>query len=71
MALYIVRKRNPYYPVGTWIECFEQGCRRVRVETVNRQLEVVADEGLLLPEKDLRPFMIKPMKRGLDKWHDR
>lgn len=67
MALYIVRKANPFYPTGTWIECFEQGCQKARVETVNGRLEVVANEGLLIPLKELKPFVMRPMRGGLDK----
>lgn len=67
MALYIVRKANPYYPTGTWVECFEQGCQKAVVKTVNNRLEVVDNEGILLPLQQLKPFLMKPAKWGLDK----
>lgn len=65
--LAVIRKRNPYFKPGTWVECFDDGCRAVDVEQVNNRLRVVREKGIIIPQKELAPFMSKALKRGLDK----
>ena len=65
--LAVIRKRNPYFPPGTWIECFDDGCRKVEVESVNNRLKVVKEVGIILPQEKLEPFMTKALSKGLDK----
>ena len=71
MSLFVVRKRNPYLSPGTWVECFDDGCQKAKVETQNNRMKIVGHEGLLIPESLLRPFMMRPIKHGLDKWSDK
>jgi hypothetical protein len=65
--LAVVRKRNPYFPPGTWIECFDDGCRKVEVESVNNRLKVVKEVGLVIPQDKLEPFMSRALSKGFDK----
>lgn len=65
--LAVITKPNPHLRVGQWIECFDDGCRKVNVETVNNRLRVVSEEGIILPREVLAPFMMRTLKRGLDK----
>ena len=65
--LAVVRKQNPYFPPGTWIECHDDGCRKVEVETKDNRLRVVKEVGLIIPQKELQPFMSKALSRGFDK----
>ena len=67
MALYFVKKRNPYWRPGTWVECFDQGCRQVEVEQVEHRLKVVRDVGLVFPLSEVQEFLMRVQKRGLDK----
>ena len=52
---------------GTWVECFDDGCRRVTVTSVNNRLQVVREEVLIVPQSELAPYMMRALKRGLDK----
>ena len=65
--LAVVRKRNPYFKVGTWVECFDDGCRKVEVETKNRRLHIIREVGIAIPQDKLAPFMSRAVKSGLDK----
>jgi hypothetical protein len=65
--LAVIRKRNPYFPPGTWIECYDDGCRAVDVETVENHLRVVRERGLVIPKEKLAPFMSQALKKGFDK----
>jgi hypothetical protein len=65
--LAVVRKRNPYFPPGTWIECYDDGCRKVEVESVNNRLKVVKEVGLVIPQDKLEPFMSRALSKGFDK----
>lgn len=70
MSLYVITKQNGLgngFRPGTWVECFDDGCQRCKVETVDNRLRVVGHEGLIMPLSELRPFMMRPLKRGLDK----
>jgi len=72
MSLYIVHKRNPYFPTGTWVESFDSDCQKALITTdENNRVRVTGHEGLLIPLKEVRPFMIKTVKNGIDKWGDR
>ena len=65
--LAVVRKRNPYFPPGTWSECFDDGCRKVEVESVNNRLKVVKEVGIVIPQDKLEPFMSRELSKGFDK----
>ena len=65
--LAVIRKRNPYFRPGTWVECYDDGCRAVDVEQVDNRLQVIREKGIIIPQKDLAPFMSRVQKRGLDK----
>ena len=65
--LAIIRKRNPYFPPGTWVECFDDGCRAVDVESVDNRLKVVREKGIVIPQEQLKPFMSKSLSKGFDK----
>jgi hypothetical protein len=65
--LAVIRKRNPYFPPGTWIECYDDGCRKVEVESVNNRLKVVKEVGFVLPQEKLEPFMSRVLSKGFDK----
>jgi hypothetical protein len=65
--LAVIRKRNPYFRPGTWVECFDDGCRAVDVETIDNRLQVVREKGIVIPQKQLEPFMSKALKAGFDK----
>lgn len=67
MSLHVIVKRNPYYKPGTWIECWDQGCQRAIIEVRDKRIHVVGNEGIMLDKALLAPFMMRPMKRGLDK----
>lgn len=67
MALYVVVRRNKYFRPGTFLELFEDGFQKVRFKTEGHRLHILGHEGIVLPESELRPFVMKVLKRGLDK----
>lgn len=64
MSLYIVHKANPYFPNETILELFEDGFQKAKV---NERGQVTGNEGLIIPEKDVLPYCMKLLQRGLDK----
>lgn len=64
MALYIVHKKNPYFPNGTVIELFEHGFQKAKVTAEGK---VVGNEGLVHLESAVKPYCMKMLNRGLDK----
>ena len=67
MALYVVTRRNPYWPTGTWVERHDQGVQKVRTRTKDGRLEVVGHVGILIPFSEIASFVFRVQKFGLDK----
>lgn len=72
MALFVVRKRNPFgqhYRPGTFVECYDDGCRAVDVTTdpETHRMKVVKEKGVLLLKEQLSPFMSQVLGKGFDK----
>lgn len=68
--LAVIVKRNPLgngFKPGTWVECFDDGCRKVIVEQKNNRLHIVREEGIIISLSELAPFIMRPKKQGLDK----
>jgi len=67
MALFFVKKRNPYWRPGSWVECFDDGCSEVEVEQREGRLVVIREKGIVFPYLEVRPFLMRVQKSGLDK----
>ena len=65
MSLHIVSVANGPYKPGTWFECMDDGCRKVEVETVDNRVKVKKEIGLVLPHKEVLPYVTSIMKRGI------
>jgi len=68
MALYIVSKANPYFRNGEILELLEDGFQRcvlVKNPLTGRE-EPRNHEGLIMPEEDIMPFVIKMLNKGFD-----
>ena len=67
MSLWVAIKRNAYVKPGTYLELFEDGFQKAMVKQVGNRLEVTGNAGLILPERELKPFVMRVLNRGLDK----
>lgn len=67
MAFYMVHKRNPYFKPGTMIELFEHGFQECIVEKEGHRVKVVGNKGLVMPEREVKPYCIKILRKGFDK----
>ena len=67
MAFYMVHKKNPYFKQGTMIELFTDGFQECVTEVVDNRVKVVGNKGLFMPEREVKPYCMKILKRGLDK----
>lgn len=77
--LWVVRKRNPFWPPGTYVRRFDQGWQRVKMETIkvphptnprlppSLRVEDKGCYGILLPYAALAPFASRVLRQGLDK----
>lgn len=67
MALLRVVLPNDYVPVGTYLETGDDGfAERVRTQQQNGRLGVGSFYGVAVPEKVIRPFAVKVLRRGFD-----
>lgn len=66
MALYIVIKENPYFPVTAWVECLDHGCQLVERVQEGNKAKMGRARGVAIPYLMLKQFIIKPQKRGCD-----
>lgn len=67
MSLFIVHKRNPYFKNGAILELFEDGFQEAVVEERDHRLHVIKNVGLIIPERDVKPYCMQILRRGLDK----
>lgn len=67
MAIYAVVRANPYFKQGTTIECFDHGCQKVSYEQKGSYAKPINNEGVAIPLDVMRPFVMKVLKKGLDK----
>lgn len=65
--LAVVRKRNPYWRVGTYVEIFDDGVQKVRTEQQGNRLRVLGGEGIILEQKLVEPFISRVLSKGFDK----
>jgi len=65
--LAVIRKRNPYFRVGTYVECHDDGCQKVRIAQEGTRMRIVGSEGVVLEQRLLEPFMSRVLRRGFDK----
>lgn len=69
MTMFVVTKRNGLgngFKPGTYVECFDYGCQRCKIKTVNNRMQVIGHEGIAVPRSELEPFAMRILKRGLD-----
>lgn len=67
MPLYVVRKRNPYYKVGTFLQLFDDGFQEAVMEKADgNRLRVHMNRGIVMPEEVMAPFVMQVLRRGLD-----
>jgi len=68
MALYIVRRKNPFYKLSTWLEDDEKGM----VEPVKMakdesgKMKVMLRYGIMMPIENVREHLVQVMKYGYD-----
>ncbi len=67
MAMGIIVKPNPYFRPGTWVEGTDAGWQKAEVEQVDNRLKVIRTVGIILADRLIRPFIMRPMTHGLDK----
>jgi hypothetical protein len=65
--LAIVVKKNPYFRTGSWVDCTDQGCIRVDVESRDNRLHIVREVGFIMPKAEVLKYVMRPKVRGLDK----
>jgi len=67
--LFVIRKRNPYswLTAGSFVECFDHGCQKCIIKTVNNRVSIRGHEGIILPQSDILPFASRVLKSGFDK----
>lgn len=65
MSMHIVSRANNRWRQGTWFECFDDGCREVKIETVENRVKVVKEVGFIMPYSEIEPYTSWTMKRGL------
>lgn len=63
----MVVKKNPWFKLGTWLQGDDDGWQEAIVETIDQRLHVVKTVGFIFPRKDIKPFIMRPQKRGLNK----
>ena len=69
MSLHIVSRNNGPWRPGTWFECFDDGCMRVEIETVNNRVKGVKETGIILPWSEIEPWVATCMKKGLNNFN--
>jgi len=67
MALYAVVKRNPFIALSAYYEKFDDGWQQAVVEQVGSRIKVIRNTGFILPDKMVKPFVMRVLTRGLDK----
>lgn len=69
MSLYIVHKKNPFFANGLTIELFTQGFQECILEDIpgTHRTKVIGTTGLFMPEREVKPYCMKLLNRGLDK----
>ena len=67
MTLYAVVKKNPFVKSGTYYEHFEDGWQKAIIEMKDNRMHVVGNEGFVLPDKMVKPFVMRILSKGLDK----
>lgn len=67
MALYIVKRKNPYYKLSTWLEDDDDGyVQPVRIVYKNGRAEPEGFYGIMVPLRDVREHLVKVLNRGFD-----
>jgi len=64
MALYICYKKNPWIKQGAIYELFEDGFQEVQLDLTGKP---IGNKGIILPEADIKPYVIKMLNKGFDK----
>lgn len=67
MALYVVVKRNPFVKQNAYYEKFDDGWQQAIVEQIKNRINVIGNKGFMLPDKMVKPFVMRILTRGLDK----
>lgn len=67
MSLYAVVKRNPFVKLNAYYEKFDEGWQQAVVEQVGNRINVIGNKGFMLPDKMVKPFVMRILTRGLDK----
>ncbi len=67
MALYVVVKRNPFVKQNAYYEHFEDGWQQAVIEQEGTRINVIGNKGFMLPDKMVKPFVMRILTRGLDK----
>jgi hypothetical protein len=67
-GLYIVHRRNGgRFPIGSYWRLFDDGFERCKIKQENGRVTIVGYEGIIIPESELKPFVVRVQKKGLDK----
>ncbi len=66
MSLYIVNKRNPFFKNGTVIELFEDGFQECEMGVEDNRMSCKGHTGLIKPEREVKPYCIRILRRGFD-----
>jgi len=68
MALYIVHEKNPYrIKHGTFMESFGNECIKAEIRMEGNRAVVNRNVGLWIPLSEMRPFMMRVQRSGVDK----
>jgi len=66
-GLYMVTKKNPYWPTNTFVRRFDDGYERCVVDSDRGRLEILGYTGVVLPPSTgVGQFLTKIQKQGLD-----
>lgn len=65
-GLYVVFKKNPFLPNGSFVRRFDDGYEKVIVGEEDGRFAYLGYEGLVIPHRVLAPFIMKVRARGVD-----
>jgi len=71
MNLFTVRHKNPFWPLGTFVEKFSDGVEKCIVGNFEGRMTIDGHEGLVIPFAECESFLMQVRSRGLDAGSER
>ena len=66
MNLFTVTKKNPFWPLGSWVQRFSDGVEKCIVGTEKGRMTIDGYEGLIIPYNECESFLMRVQIHGLD-----